>query len=115
MTSITVIGEMVSVGLEKETFEISTSVDLLRSLGVTIIFPLPEIRKVCILVDAEMESLGRYGSSITDRTHFAYALTSGCDYYVTSQGETRTLAVPSDLDESTVVITLDDLASELRL
>jgi len=114
MTSITVVGELVSVSLKKDTFELSRGVDILGSLGIKILFPMPEIRRVCLLVDAEMESLGRYGSSVTDRTHFAYALTSECDYYVTSQGETRTLAVPSELKVSTSVITMDELASELR-
>jgi len=104
----------VSVSLKKDTFELSRGVDILGSLGIKILFPMPEIRRVCLLVDAEMESLGRYGSSVTDRTHFAYALTSECDYYVTSQGETRTLAVPSELKVSTSVITMDELASELR-
>lgn len=114
LTSITVVGEMVSVSLEKDTFDLSRGVEILRSLGIRILFPIPDIRRVCILVDAEMESLGRYGSSVTDRTHFAYALTSECDYYVTSQGETRTLAVPANLNVNTSVTTLDDLVSELR-
>lgn len=114
MTSITVVGELVSVSLKKDTFELSRGIDIIRSLGIKILFPIPEVRNLCLLVDAEMESLGIYGSSVTDRTHFAYALASECDYYVTSMGETRTLVVPSDLDVPTSVITMDDLASELR-
>lgn len=114
MTSITVVGEMVSVSLEKDTFDLSRGVEILRSLGIRILVPIPDVRRACMLVDAEMESLGRYGPSVTDRTHFVYVLISECDHYVTSQGETWTLAVPTDLNVNTSVITLDDLISELR-
>ena len=60
---------------------------------------------------------GDYGASVSDRTHFAYAVISGAHYYVTSQSEVRTLEAPcgngeahQDCDvDPPVIISLNDL------
>jgi len=115
MTSITVIGKMVHAGFEKDTFELTKGIDILRKIMFRILFPVKELREWCMTVDKEMEEIGRYGSSVTDRTHFAYTLSSGCDYYVTSKGETRTLIAPKGTNATTIVPTLDELLVELKL
>jgi predicted nucleic acid-binding protein len=114
-TSITVIGEMVNTSFEKDTFDLYQGIELLKKLEFDIIFPVQELREWCIIVDQEMEAVGRYGSSVTDRTHFAYALAYGCDYYVTSKGETRTLKAPKEKGGFTEVVTIEELLAKLEL
>jgi hypothetical protein len=115
MTSITVIGEMVHTSFEKDTFDLYRGIDLSKKLEFGVIFPLEGLREWCTTVDQEMEDTGRYGSSITDRTHFAYSLASGCDYYVTPMGETRTLKAPKEKGGFTEVVTIDELLSRWEL
>jgi hypothetical protein len=114
-TSITVIGEMVNTSFNKDTFDLHVGITTLKRLEFDIMFPVQELRNWCILVDREMDATGRYGSSITDRTHFAYALVYECDYYVTSKGETRTLKAPKEKGGFTEVVTIEELLAKLEL
>ena len=115
VTSITVIGEMVHTSFKKDNFDLHQGIDILKKLEFGVIFPLQGLREWCSIVDQEMDETGRYGSSITDRTHFAYALTSRCDFYVTSKGETRTLKAPKEKGGLTKVVTMNELLTNLEL
>ena len=114
-TLITVIGEMVNTNFDKDTFDLYHGITTLKRLEFEILFPAQELQEWCILVDREMDATGRYGSSITDRTHFAYALAYGSDYYVTSKGETRTLKAPKEKGGFTEVVTIEELLAKLEL
>ena len=106
---------MVNTSFMKDTFDLHQGITMLKKLEFEIEFPVQELRDLCILVDHELDAIGRYGSSVTDRTHFAYALAYECDYYVTSKGETRTLIAPKEKGEFTEVVTIDQLLSKLEL
>jgi len=115
LTSITVVGEMVHSSFEKDTFELDEGIRLLKELKFKVLFPVQELRDWCVAVDREVDAAGCYGSSVTDRTHYAYALAASCDFYVTSKGETRTLVAPKKMGGYTEAITLDDLFYRLKL
>ena len=106
---------MVNTSFHKETFDLYRGIAMLKRLEFDILFPIHDLREWCILVDNEMDATGRYGSSVTDRTHFAYALASGCDFYVTSKGETRTLKAPKEKGGLTKVVTMNELLTNLEL
>lgn len=93
VTSITVLGECLDQCVKKG-FDPLELLRFIESLRINAAYPEDDLRLVCIEVDGHLSSIGRYGSSCTDRTHFAYAIVTHCDYYATSAGEKRTLDCP---------------------
>jgi hypothetical protein len=100
-TSITVIGESIHQSILKD-FDAHGLIDLLVDLDLEVIYPCEELRPICSKMDATVHNEGLYGSSATDRTHFAYAITSKSDFFITSPGETRGLKMPKDLESDTL-------------
>lgn len=92
-TSITIIGEVVHQCLLKD-FDVHGMVEVIRELDLNIIYPSENIGGKCCMMDEMVLYDGPYGSSVTDRTHFAYALASRSDFFITNEGETRGLVAP---------------------
>jgi hypothetical protein len=87
---------------------------VIRSLGIEIVYPRTSLRIICLEVDEHLASIGRYGSSCTDRTHFAYAIEYECSLFLTSEGEVRTLGCPDRGDRiRTIPISLKEMRGAL--
>lgn len=68
--------------------------DICRMLKIKEIVPVEQLRECCACIDEHLADRGTYGSSVSDRTHFAYAIVAGAHFYATSQSEVRTLDSP---------------------
>jgi hypothetical protein len=113
MAPLTVIGETVHVCFDKG-LDVHMLMTNLQHLELTIIFPAPELREWCRLVDEVNDVESNYGSSVTDRTHLAYAITHGADYFVTHRSEVRNLRVPTNDAVRTKVIDMEKVRSLLK-
>ncbi len=94
VTSITVMGELVQVCMTERKSDLFHILRTLKELDVKVIFPVRDLRFCCICLDNYHDSNNIWGSSITDRTHLAYAITYGSDFFVTSRAETKALRRP---------------------
>lgn len=110
---LTVIGEVIHVCLEKR-LDVNDFVVNLQKLNLRIIFPAPELRDWCRLVDEANDIGNNWGSSVTDRTHLAYAITHGANYFVTSHSEVKNLHVPHDAAAMIEVIDMDQVKAMMR-
>jgi hypothetical protein len=113
-TSITLIGESVHQCALK-SFDAQEIVGMIRDFDIRIIYPSIELRPMCTMMDDMVLRDGPYGSSATDRTHFAYAIVAQSHFFVTSQGETRCLRTPdqSDSEIRTAAVTMQWVKEEL--
>ncbi len=110
--SYTVLGELVEQCMSnRKDFKIHDVANLLLDLNPTILHPTKELRGWCVKTDEA--NLDNYGASDTDRTHLAYAITAGIDYFVTHQTEVRNLRVPVG-DAVTRVVDLEWLLKNIR-
>ncbi|MEI6795265.1 MAG: hypothetical protein WCK39_00220 [Methanomassiliicoccales archaeon] len=114
VTSITVLGECLDQCKEKR-FDPLALFGCIVALDMEVVYPRTPLRALCVEVDGHLESVGRCGSSCTDRTHFAYAIMARCDFFVTSSSEKRTLDCPTLRNGSirTLPVTIADLRVSL--
>ncbi len=89
VTSITVLGEFVQECLPDRTGLIKPMTELLTELNVTIVRPDRRLRYCCLAIDKSIDDMGTYGVDFSDKTHLAYAMRSGCNYFVTSDRALR--------------------------
>lgn len=120
-TSITVVGEIFWVCISGDRInQLQDIIDLFKNLDVEVLHPAPQLRGCCLCIDEFHEFKRIYGSSVTDRTHLAYAIVYDSDYFVTSGGEISALRRPDycpDTHEpcysSTEVVNIQMLRQEL--
>jgi predicted nucleic acid-binding protein len=104
VTSITVLGETFAKCFGDSIGKLYDIVDLLKELDLNFLHPPPlhespnlsQVRACCCCLDRVVEEKGVYGSSLTDRTHLAYAVAYGCDYFLTSGKEPSALKLLDD-------------------
>jgi len=121
VTSITVLGEIVSVCVPRRLQELYDIIEVLKELDVEVIHPQPLpneprlslLRECCMCLDAYHAEEGIYGSSLTDRTHLAYATMYDCDFFVTSSSEVKALRTPNDCPRKVEVVDIDSLRKKL--
>lgn len=108
ITSITVLGEAIDQSYKKGK-DYNQIVEFLRNLEFAVTYPNEQvIRETARVLDYHIEN-GIYGASPVDITHFSYAITSECDYFVTAEGETRGLKSPKGVKNPISSITLQKL------
>jgi len=112
ITSITVVGETVEVCFRKSK-DLAKIVELWRELDVEFIYPVSQVRFCCLCLDDLLREEKVYGSSVTDRTHLAYAIAHELDFFVTSRSELRSLKKPSDCLLKTKIVDIEGLREEL--
>ena len=114
LAPLTVVGEVIHVCFDKG-YDVHEMVTILERLELDTIIPSPELRDWCRMVDEANDENANWGSSVTDRTHLAYAITRGADYFVTHHSEVRNLRVPRDAAASIEVIDTDQVRALLRM
>ncbi|MCE5296222.1 MAG: hypothetical protein LLG16_03860 [Euryarchaeota archaeon] len=113
LAPLTVIGEVIHVCFDKG-YDVHEMVTILERPGMDTIIPSPELRDWCRMVDEVNDEDNNWGSSVTDRTRLAYAITGGADYFVTHHSEIRNLRVPSDAAANIEVIDMDQVKMILK-
>jgi hypothetical protein len=108
VTSITVLGEAINQSYKKGK-DYTKIVDILRKLDFDVSYPTEQTIRETVLVWDFHQDNEIYGASTVDIVHFTYAIRSECDYFVTSEGETRGLKCPSGAKKQTKSITLQKL------
>lgn len=112
-TSLTVMGEIVMVSFNKNRrMDLNKILDLCGELDVNFLTPNLYLRACCACIDQYLEEEDVYGSSPEDRTHLAYANVYHCDYFVTSESETKTLKIPCK-ESPTSIISINEMKSIL--
>lgn len=82
---LTVAGELLTVCLtEQRKDDLNKVVDLCVRLDAEYLMPRPELRGCCACMDSTDD---RKHTSITDRTHIAYAKAWESDYFLTTDKE----------------------------
>jgi hypothetical protein len=110
LTSITVVGETIHQTYRKGK-DYSRIVEILRTLDFDIAYPDEStIMETMRVLDFHIEN-EIYGASSTDMTHFSYAVTFECDYFVTAESETRGLKSTQEAGNSVLSTTLEKLMS----
>jgi predicted nucleic acid-binding protein len=122
VTSITVMGETIAECLTGDIRKVYDIIELLKEIDVNFIHPPPItdrpnrslLRDCCQCLDAAVEDKGVYGSSLTDRTHLAYAVAYGCDFFLTSGREPSALKlIDKDCPNKLEVCNLETLRRHL--
>ncbi len=123
ITSITVAGEILSVCFKKDDIsKLKQIIDFWTDINCQIAHPpqLPEderhsqLRICCMCLDNAFVEEKRYGSSLTDRTHLAYAIVYDCDYFFTTGREPSALKKPRGCGHNIKVVDNDMLRRELN-
>ena len=94
MAPLTVLGEALYESAIDGRAEVNAVVKVCRAVAIKQIAPLEKLRMCCQCIDDYLDDRGIYGASTSDRTHLAYAIMTGADYFVTSSGEVRSLGTP---------------------
>ena len=105
LTSITVLGEIVFICMVKKEKkkDLHKIVDVLNSYIINFLIPNSQLRLCCVHMD-RIDPHDRIGK--TDKTHLAYAIAYGVDYYLTEDKQLLKLSpvkVCPFLDEKRIV------------
>lgn len=82
VSSITVLGETIAICIgEKRVKDLDNIIDLNHELKPVYHFPSHKLRECCRCLDT-LDPTDR--CSVTDKTHLAYAIANGSDYFITT-------------------------------